>query len=94
MYLEINEGFAFVSQQQALKNMAAGDAPALHFEPQVALLCDQKSGQMYYNQYMGESGRWTSDINSKDGSTPATSCSNEKLDILEYCKKVSLIEFT
>lgn len=68
--------------------MAAGDAPALHFEPQVALLCDEKSGQMYYNQYMSESGRWTSDINSKLGGALSLSCSKEKLDILEYCKKV------
>lgn len=75
-------------QQQALKSIAAGDQLPLHFEPQVALLCDQKSGQMYYNQYMSETGRWTSDINSGAGSTPSTSCLNEKLDILEYCKKV------
>ncbi|XKL64835.1 hypothetical protein PGB90_004921 [Kerria lacca] len=37
---------------------------------------------------MSESGRWTSDINSRTGSTSSAPCSNEKLDILDYCKKV------
>lgn len=83
----------FYFQQQALKNMAAGETPALHFEPQVALLCDQKTGQNYYNQYMSESGKWSSDLNSKNGVVSSTSCSNEKLDILEYCKKVSSDQF-
>lgn len=86
--LLLYSGGAIALKQQALKSIASGNQPSLHFEPQVALLCDQKSGQMYYNQYMSESGHWSSDINSAVGNTQSTSCSNEKLDILEYCKKV------
>lgn len=75
-------------QQPALKNIPVSDATSLHFEPQVAVLCDQKNGQMYYNQYMSQSGRWTVDVDSRSGGAASSSCSNEKLDILEYCKKV------
>lgn len=55
----------------------------MHFEPQVAVLCDSKSDTPYYSQYMSENGRWTSDTKRKVG------CLKEKVDILDYCKKVS-----
>lgn len=62
---------------------ADGPAP-VHFEPQVAVLCDAKSDTPYYSQYMSENGRWTSDTKRKVG------CLKEKVDILDYCKKVSI----
>ncbi|XP_050423095.1 amyloid-beta-like protein isoform X2 [Adelges cooleyi] len=59
------------------------DGPSpVHFEPQVAVLCDSKSDTSYYSQYMSENGRWTSDTKRKVG------CLKEKVDILDYCKKV------
>lgn len=62
---------------------ADGPSP-VHFEPQVAVLCDAKSDTPYYSQYMSENGRWTSDTKRKVG------CLKEKVDILDYCKKVSV----
>ncbi|XP_075233982.1 amyloid-beta-like protein [Lycorma delicatula] len=46
------------------------------------MLCDSKSDQVYHSQYMTESGRWTTDLVHK------VTCYKDKLDILEYCKKV------
>lgn len=61
---------------------AKADVPASHFEPQVAMLCPSKGDQTYHSQYMLESGHWTTDLNHK------VSCYRDKLDILEYCKKI------
>lgn len=47
----------------------------------VATLCE--AGEVYLAQHMGEQGRWVS-------STDKKSCMTDKLEILEYCKKVSL----
>ncbi|GLH10604.1 Uncharacterized protein GBIM_15532, partial [Gryllus bimaculatus] len=68
------------------------ELPAAHFEPQVAMVCGGGSGgaggagemarPQYHAQYMAESGRWVSDLATKAG------CLKDKLDILEYCKKV------
>lgn len=54
--------------------------PASHFQPQVAILCNGK--QKFHNQYMDEAGRWVSDPDDK------ASCTKDKLEILEYCRKV------
>lgn len=47
---------------------------------QVATLCE--AGEVYLAQHMGEQGRWVSSADKK-------SCMTDKLEILEYCKKVS-----
>lgn len=47
--------------------------------PKVATLCEP--GEVYLAQHMGEQGRWVS-------STDKKSCMTDKLEILEYCKKV------
>ena len=46
----------------------------------VATLCE--AGEVYLAQHMGEQGRWVSSADKK-------SCMTDKLEILEYCKKVS-----
>lgn len=58
-----------------------------HFEPQVALLCDAgvHGQEAYHPQYMTEQGRWQTDLSSK------ATCIKDKMDILDYCKKVRLI---
>ncbi|XP_050597953.1 amyloid-beta-like protein isoform X4 [Bombus affinis] len=48
-------------------------------EPQVATLCE--AGEVYLAQHMGEQGRWVSSADKK-------SCMTDKLEILDYCKKV------
>lgn len=58
------------------------DLPAAHFEPQVAMLCDAKNDQTYHSQYMTEAGHWATDMIHK------VTCYKDKLEILEYCKKV------
>ncbi|KAJ2951573.1 hypothetical protein O0L34_g13725 [Tuta absoluta] len=50
-------------------------------EPQVAVLCE--SGATYHPQYMSAAGRWTPDLTTK----PRT-CLKDKMEILDYCKKV------
>jgi amyloid beta A4 protein len=79
MYSKTNDVFSCNTQGIG----ADGPAP-VHFEPQVAVLCDAKSDTPYYSQYMSENGRWTSDTKRKVG------CLKEKVDILDYCKKVSI----
>lgn len=59
----------------------AAEVPVAHFEPQVAMLCHSKD-DAYHSQYMTEAGRWTTDSQHK------FTCAKEKMDILEYCKKV------
>ncbi|KDR08899.1 Beta-amyloid-like protein, partial [Zootermopsis nevadensis] len=58
------------------------DLPATHFEPQVAMYCGSDKQQAYHSQYMTESGHWVTDLNNK------ALCLKEKVEILEYCKKV------
>ncbi|KOX80862.1 Beta-amyloid-like protein [Melipona quadrifasciata] len=47
----------------------------------VATLCE--AGEVYLAQHMGEQGRWVSSADKK-------SCMTDKLEILEYCKKLKL----
>lgn len=76
-------GFCF----QALQDNGglSGGGAVSHFEPQVALLCDTgvHGQEAYHPQYMTEQGRWQTDLTSK------ASCLKDKMDILDYCKKVS-----
>ncbi|XP_039293208.1 amyloid-beta-like protein [Nilaparvata lugens] len=70
-------------------NVQGADLPAAHFEPQVAMLCDSKGSEgvgdgSFRSQYMTEAGRWTTDATRK------VTCYKDKLDILDYCKKLSL----
>ncbi|XP_023345974.1 amyloid-beta-like protein isoform X2 [Eurytemora carolleeae] len=56
-----------------------------HFEPTVAMYCPEKgedSGDLFYNKYLAESGVWMTDTDSK------ATCVKDKVQILEYCKKV------
>ncbi|XP_054263025.1 amyloid-beta-like protein isoform X2 [Macrosteles quadrilineatus] len=74
--------YCLFSFSQFLHEVKAADVPAAHFEPQVAMLCDSKGDQPYRSQYMTEGGHWATDLVHK------VTCYKEKLDILEYCKKV------
>ncbi|CAG9788336.1 unnamed protein product [Diatraea saccharalis] len=50
-------------------------------EPQVAVLCE--AGGTYHPQYMSAAGRWTPDLTTKP-----RNCLKDKMEILDYCKKV------
>ncbi|XP_068627677.1 amyloid-beta-like protein isoform X2 [Battus philenor] len=50
-------------------------------EPQVAVLCE--AGSTYHPQYMSAGGRWTPDLTTKP-----RNCLKDKMEILDYCKKV------
>ncbi|XP_048483397.1 amyloid-beta-like protein isoform X2 [Plutella xylostella] len=50
-------------------------------EPQVAVLCE--AGATYHPQYMSTAGRWTPDLTTKPHN-----CLKDKMEILDYCKKV------
>jgi amyloid beta A4 protein len=54
------------------------------WEPQISVLCE--AGQQYLPQYLSEDGRWSSEVNVK---VPGVSCLRDKMDLLDYCKKVS-----
>jgi hypothetical protein len=60
------------------------DLPATHFEPQIAMYCGADKQQAYHSQYMTETGHWVTDLNNK------AKCLKDKVEILDYCKKVSL----
>ena len=55
-------------------------------EPMVAMICPEKQGdklsRLFHNQYMNSDGKWTSDFDNK------ATCKQDKVEILEYCKKV------
>ena len=62
--------------------MAANiDTGLSHFQPMVAILCGHGK---YHNQYLDENKRWISDPD------PKAVCTKDKLEILEYCRKVCL----
>ena len=61
--------------------MTSSDA-ATRFEPQVAMVCNSRN--QYHAQYMDENERWVTDTTSK------VTCLKEKVDILEFCKEVSI----
>ena len=53
----------------------------------VAMICPEKAGdklsRLFHNQYMTTSGKWATDFDHK------ASCRTDKVEILDYCKKVS-----
>jgi len=56
-----------------------------HFEPQVAMLCPEKgelANKLFHNKFLSSSGKWESDTDLK------ATCKKDKVEILEYCKKV------
>jgi amyloid beta A4 protein len=55
------------------------DTGLSHFQPMVAILCGHGK---YHNQYLDENKRWISDPD------PKAVCTKDKLEILEYCRKV------
>jgi hypothetical protein len=54
----------------------------------VAMLCPDKQGdklsRLFHNQYMSSTGKWATDFDHK------ATCRTDKVEILEYCKKVSI----
>lgn len=59
-------------------------AASPRWEPQIAVLCE--AGQIYQPQYLSEEGRWVTDLSKK---TTGATCLRDKMDLLDYCKKVS-----
>ncbi|CAO1422906.1 unnamed protein product [Diamesa hyperborea] len=53
------------------------------WEPQISVLCE--AGQQFLPQYLSEDGRWSSELSVK---VPGVSCLRDKMDLLDYCKKV------
>ena len=55
----------------------------------VAMICPEKAGdklsRLFHNQYMTTSGKWATDFDHK------ASCRTDKVEILDYCKKVRVI---
>jgi len=51
-----------------------------HFQPMIAMLCNQHG--KFHNQYLNEQKQWVTD------NDPTASCIKDKLEILEYCRKV------
>jgi len=50
-----------------------------HFQPMIAMLCGHGK---FHNQYLNEQKQWVIDED------PTASCIKDKLEILEYCRKV------
>lgn len=66
------------------ENSGLNSGAVSHFEPQVAMLCDASphGQEAYHPKYMTEQGEWISDLYYK------ATCFKDKMDILNYCKKV------
>ncbi|KAG8230390.1 hypothetical protein J437_LFUL009863 [Ladona fulva] len=69
--------------EASASSATASLAASAHFEPQVAMLCDVGGKAAYHNQYMTEGGRWVADTDTK-----GNGCMKDKMEILEYCKKM------
>lgn len=61
-------------------------ASSPRWEPQISVLCEPGQGQIYHPQFLSEEGRWVTDLSIK---TPVSTCLRDKIDLLDYCKKVS-----
>ncbi|XP_055908783.1 amyloid-beta-like protein isoform X3 [Eupeodes corollae] len=59
------------------------EAASPRWEPQIAVLCE--AGQVFQPQFLSEEGRWVTDLSKK---TPSSTCLRDKMDLLDYCKKV------
>lgn len=66
----------FLSLQALAANI---DTSLGHFQPMVAILCGHGK---FHNQYLDENKKWISDPDSR------ATCTKDKLEILEYCRKV------
>ncbi len=57
-----------------------------HHDPMVAMICPEKVGdkmnRLFHNKYMTADGKWSTDFDHK------ATCRQDKVEILEYCKKV------
>ncbi|XP_050100655.1 amyloid-beta-like protein isoform X2 [Anopheles aquasalis] len=73
--------FAFVLVTLCTAYQTQAASP--RWEPQISVLCE--AGQTYHPQYLSEEGRWTTDLSVK---VPASTCLRDKMDLLDYCKKV------
>merc|ERR1719438_226530 len=65
--------------------MSAAAGAGRHFEPQIAMLCPEKgdlANKLFHNKFLSSSGKWESDTDMK------ATCKKDKVEILEYCKKV------
>jgi len=71
--------FEWLSKQAVASN---SDSGLSHFQPMVSFLCGHGK---YQNQYLDENKRWVSDPD------PKATCTKDKLEILEYCRKVSAV---
>ncbi|KAL5275804.1 APLP2 family protein [Megaselia abdita] len=60
-------------------------ASSPRWEPQISVLCEPGQGQIYHPQFLSEEGRWVTDLSIK---TPVSTCLRDKIDLLDYCKKV------
>ena len=53
----------------------------------VAMICPEKQGdnlsRLFHNQYVNADGKWVTDFDHK------ATCRQDKVEILEYCRKVS-----
>ena len=62
------------------------DSSSGHHDPMVAMICPDKNGdpatRLFHNQYMTTSGKWATDYDH------SATCRTDKVEILEYCKKV------
>ncbi len=64
-----------------------------HADPQVAMICPEKAFQgqpkMFHNQFVDQkTGKWVTDFDHK------ATCRTDKVEILEYCKKVRVQQQT
>ncbi|GFQ93529.1 APP_N domain-containing protein [Trichonephila clavata] len=64
-------------EEDASDNLDSGPN---HFQPMVAVLCGH--GKLL-NKYLDENRRWVTD------NDPKAVCTKDKLEILEYCRKMS-----
>lgn len=74
--------FAYLFSLSPSLSHPQGASP--RWEPQIAVLCE--AGQIYQPQYLSEEGRWVTDLSKK---TTGATCLRDKMDLLDYCKKVS-----
>ena len=74
---------------QASGTSSSSKGEQQHHEPMVAMICPGKQGsdsRLFHNQYINPSdGKWTTDLDHK------ATCRQDKVEILEYCKKVNFI---
>ena len=65
---------------QAVAGSLPAEVSPTKVEPQVAVVCDVRNP--LHPQYMDSAGRWISDLQTKNP------CMKDKIDILEFCRKV------